>query len=158
MSEQRAYIGRNKDGFINYAIADVPENRSYLAVELARIVRAGGTVQRVPADWMRRHYGTASPYIRGHAMTDGVVAAMARLDHVARCSKSLVEVRVDVDDIGTVLIELNRLRSATTVWREVTFVLLFGIVLPALLAIVLPALVVFGGRLFGGVGDAFGLW
>ena len=131
MSDQRAYIGRNKDGFINYAIADVPENRSYLAVELVRIVRAGGTVQRVPADWMRRHYGTASPYTRGHAMTGGVVAAMARLDHVARCS---------------------------TVWRDVTFVLLFGIVLPALLAIVLPALVGFGGRLFGGVGDAFGLW
>ena len=47
-------------------------------------------------------------------------------------------------------------KTVAQAWREVTF---FGrVILVLLLGIVLPPLVVVGGLLFVGIGDAFGLW
>lgn len=62
MTEQRwAYIGRNADRVAVAARVDTVDAETAKAV--ARFIRQGLTVERVPTDWVRQHLMTDAPYI-----------------------------------------------------------------------------------------------
>lgn len=57
-----SYIGRDKAGVAVCAAVDQPEWAKDTAKEVAKWLRQGLTIERVPVEWVRKHLFTAEPY------------------------------------------------------------------------------------------------
>ena len=54
-AEPMSYIGRAKCGCIRYACIDEPELADEIAKSMVRIIKDGGTVERVTSEYVRQN-------------------------------------------------------------------------------------------------------
>ncbi len=53
--EPMSYIGRAKCGCIRYAAVDTPDMARQIANDIVKIIRDGGTVERVTSEYVRQN-------------------------------------------------------------------------------------------------------
>lgn len=70
MTERWCYIGRlnaaskrHAAGTVVAAVVDDPERTKDTAKEVAKWMRDGCAIERVPVEWVRQHLFTTTPYV-----------------------------------------------------------------------------------------------
>lgn len=53
--EPMSYIGRAKCGCIRYAAVDEPDMAAQNAKDIAKIIKSGGTIERVTCEYVRQN-------------------------------------------------------------------------------------------------------
>jgi len=62
MSEMYAYIGRERGGEIICVAVDRPDCLRQTATDVAKWLRSGLTIERVPVEWAQQHMFTRDVY------------------------------------------------------------------------------------------------